>query len=243
MNRLNGMLLLLLGLMAAPVSAAPEAPALPVPAWATPAPVERTLANGLRVVVFEDHRLPVVQVQLRVAAGTRTEPENRPGLAALTGQMLRGGTSSRTPEQFTAHLDRLGAVFGVSVLRDMALLSAGFRRSDLDAGLELVADAVTSPIFDPSAFELARRQTASQLGQQMQSLAGIAEERIQEAAFAGHPYGRPALGSLDALLQTTPSDLQRFHRERWRPDRATLAVAGDVTSDQAFAAAEQWFER
>ncbi len=227
---------------AAPAArAAVEVEALPAPAWMPQAPVEHTLANGLRVVVFPDPRIGIVQAQLRVPAGTRFEPEERPGVATLTGQMLRGGTSSRSPRQYTNDLEALGAVFGVSVLRDVALVSVGFRAGDLDAGLELMADAVISPIFEEEAFGLARRQTASQLGQQMQSLAGIAEERIQEAAFGAHPYGRPALGSLDALLQTTPTDLQRFHRDRWRPDRAVLALAGDLDPARAIAAAEQWF--
>ncbi len=242
MNRVMSVAATLLSLMiSSPGAAAPAAPALPTPAWVSPTPVTRTLANGLRVVVFPDHRIGVVQAQLRVPAGTREEPDNRPGVAALTGQMLRGGTSSRSPQQYMEHLENLGAVYGVSVMRDIALMSLGFRSADLDAGLELMADAVISPIFDEAAFEQTRRQVASQLGQQMQNLGSIADERIQESAFRGHPYGRPALGSLDALLQTTTRDLQSFHRERWRPDRAVLALTGDVTAEQAFRAAEQWF--
>lgn len=223
--------------------AAPVAAPLQAPAWVRPSPEERVLGNGLRVVVFEDHRLPIVQVQLRVAAGAASEPADRPGVASLTGQLLRGGTSSRSPAQFSADLEALGAAFGVSVLRDMALVNSGLRRSDLDAGLELVADAVTSPIFEDESFQIARRQAASQLGQQMQSLAGIAEERVQESAFGSHPYGRPLLGSIDALLQMGVPDVQRFHRERWRPDRAVLELAGDVTPAAAFQAAERWFGR
>lgn len=232
-----------LAAVARPSEAAPAAAPLPVPEWSAPAPESRTLANGLRVVVFQDHRLPVVQVQLRTAAGTRYEPDQRPGVASLTGQLLRAGTSSRSAQQFTADLEALGAVFGVSVLRDVALANTGFRASDLDAGLELLADAVTSPIFEDESFETARRQAASQLGQQMQSLNGIAEERVQESAFGAHPYGRPALGSIDGLLQLGVQDVQRFHRERWRPDRAVLALAGDVTPAAAFQAAERWFSR
>lgn len=229
--------------MVSVASAAPVAAPLPTPTWVRPAPQERVLANGLRVVVFEDHRLPLVQVQLRVAAGTRSEPADRPGVASLAGQLLRGGTSSRSASQYAADLEALGVVFGVSVLRDMALVNAGLRSADLDAGLELVADAVTSPIFEEESFQFARRQAAGQLGQQMQSLSGIAEERIQESAFGKHSYARPVLGSLDALLQMGVQDVQRFHRERWRPDRAVLAVAGDVTAARVFQAAEQWFSR
>jgi len=88
-------------------------------------PVTRTLPNGLRVVVFPRPGLRVVQIQLQVAAGLRDEPASQAGLAYLTAQILRLGTTSRSADDFQTELDTLGATLAVSVTRDAAQIAAG----------------------------------------------------------------------------------------------------------------------
>ena len=72
------------------------------PAFRTPVPVFRTLPNGLRVAVFQDHRLPLVQMRLLLSAGVAQEAAETPGVASVTAQLLRAGTSSRTAGAFAA---------------------------------------------------------------------------------------------------------------------------------------------
>ncbi len=204
-------------------------------------PVQRQLANGLTVVVFPQSRLPLVQLQLMVPAGSAVEGSAPLGVASLTAQMLRQGTASRSAQQFAADLERIGGSFSVSVTRDAAMVAGGFRSSDLSAGLELISDAVLNPLFEPEAFEAMRRQTAQQLGNLRRNGSGIADERAWAALFGAHPYARSTAGAIDALFGTKPDQLRSFHRDRWRPDRAVLAVAGDVTPDQVFAAVEERF--
>jgi zinc protease len=241
MNRILATALLAASLHG-PALAAVGAPApLPVPPPAPVTPEVRTLASGLRVAVVRDTRQPIVQIQLRLPAGTAAEPERHPGVATLTGQLVRMGTSSRSAEQYERELGRHGITLGVTVGRDAAIVAMGMERGALASGFELLADAVRNPVFAPEPFEVSRRVMAQQLGQQLQSPAVLADERAAEAFYSPHPYSRPALGSLDALLQMDPESVRGFHRERWRPDRALLAIAGDVTADEAFRLAEEWF--
>ena len=208
-----------------------------------PAPVSRTLANGLRVVVLPRTGLPLVQVQLQVPAGLSAEGEGQSGLAWITAQSLRQGTSSRSAEDFATELDTLGATFAVNVTRDAAQVVLGARREQLGAVLELMSDAVVNPLFDEDAFQVTRRQVASQLGQAARTPATIADERVATLVFGAHPYAHPLRGTLEVLVGTTRDHARTFHRDHWRPDRAVLVIAGEVEPEAAFAQADEWFSR
>lgn len=218
-------------------------PVLPAPAPVWPTPAVRTLDNGLVVAVFPQHRLPIVQVQLALPAGTAAEDTSQLGAAALTASLLRAGTTSRTSEQFQRDLDQLGAVFAANVTRDQALVSAGFLAADLENGMEIFSDAVVNPIFPEEEFDVARRSAARQLGAARTQLALAADERAWAAAWAPHAYGRPPAGTVGNLVRLRREALQSFHGEHWRPDRAVLVIAGDVAPERAFAVAEEWFRR
>ncbi|MFM8560460.1 MAG: insulinase family protein, partial [bacterium] len=97
-----------------------------------PQPQTRTLANGLRVVLLERPGAGIVQVQLQVPAGLSAEPGARSGIASLTAQLLRQGTTSRTAAEMAAELDTLGASFVVNVTRDAAQVVAGARTAELE---------------------------------------------------------------------------------------------------------------
>ncbi len=206
-------------------------------------PVSRTLPNGMRVVVFVRPGIPIVQAQLQVPAGLRAETPGHAGIAFLTSQLLRQGTTSRSAEDFAAELDTLGATFATSVGRDAAHVAAGSRVSEFESLLELVSDAVVNPLFSEEAFQGVRRQIAGQLGVQAQNPAALADERAAAVLFGAHPYGHPSRGSLTVLLGATRDQVREFHRDRWRPDRAVLAIAGDIDPERAFASSAEWFGR
>ncbi len=206
-------------------------------------PVEKTLPNGLRVVVFPRPGAGFVQVQLTVAAGTAAELPDQRGVAPLTAQMLRLGTSSRSAETFADDVDRLGGSFVTTALRENAAVGAAFLPGDLDAGLELVSDAVINPIFDDAAFARTRDQGVRELVRLHADPVATAEEQLWPAALAGVPGSREPLGDLASLFTLGRDAVRAFHRDHYRPDRAVLAIAGDVGPERAFEAAEEWFGR
>jgi predicted Zn-dependent peptidase len=206
-------------------------------------PVARTLPNGLRVVVFERPGLPIVQMQLQVPAGLRSEPAGQPGIAFLTSQLLRHGTTSRGAEDLATELDTLGATFAAQVSRDAAQVAAGCRVAEFESLLELLSDVVVNPLFSEEAFQAARRQMAAQLGQQAQNPVAIADERAAAVMFGAHPYGNASRGTIESLLAANRDQVRAFHRDHWRPDGAVLAIAGDVDPARAFASVAEWFAR
>jgi zinc protease len=206
-----------------------------------PSPVVRTLPNGLHVAVFEDHRLPIVQVQMLILAGVADEPRSALGVASMTVQMLRQGTSSRTPLVYQRELDRIGGSLGLSAQRDYSSVSASFLARDLEAGIELVADAVLNPVFTPQELETVRNQAMSAVAQSRQFPATLADDHLASLAFAQHPYERPLRGVLESLPGVGVDQVREFYRAYYRPDAAWIAIAGDVTSDQAMRIVESRF--
>ncbi len=241
--RLRGPHAVLAVLLACPaaVAAAPATPAGAPVEFRVPAPETRTLENGLRVVVFPRHTLPIVQMQLLLPAGLAQEPADVPGVASATADLLRAGTSSRTAESFQADVDQLGGGINASASRDFATVSGAFLAGDFDAGLELLADATIHPIFPDEEIAAYRTRSAGLLMRLRRDPVALADAQLWSWAFAGHAYGRPLLGSLESLARLDRDAVSAFHRDHYRPDRAVLVVAGDVDPEHVFAAAADRF--
>ncbi len=224
-------------------AAAATVPPPAIPPLELPAPVSRTLPNGLRIVVFPSHDLPIVQAQLLVPAGSAEEPDSLPGLAALAATIVERGSASRTHDQMLEDLAAADATFTTSAQRDYALAACGSRARQFPAALEIMADAVLGPRLDEQEFEAARQSLMHRLRAKLSSETTYADDRIWGVAFDPNPYGHPDLGDPQAVALSNLDEVRAFVRDRWRPDRAVLAIAGDVQPDSAFAAATAVFGR
>lgn len=207
-------------------------------AAAPPVPEVRTLANGLTVAVFPDTRLPLVQIQLLVPAGSAHEATGESGIAGLTAQMLGQGTTSRSAREFAEAVEALGGTLGGNAFRDFTTVNGTFLADDFRAGLELLADAVIHPILAEDRMRLVKSQMAGSLARAAQTPQTLAEERAWSEVFPGHPLGRSPLGARGILQALTLNQIRGFHRDFFRPDGALLAIAGDVTAERAFRAVE-----
>ncbi len=228
-------------LFAAPAPAAVPAPDPAVPPLRLPQPVERRLENGLRVVVFPISRQPIVQVELFAPAGSAYEPENKAGVAFVTARLLTEGTPSRTRTDVADELARAGATITTHCDVDVAQVVEGGRAESLESMLEVMSDVVINPLFGADRFTAFRLQIAREQGAALGTLANAASTRVRQRAFAPHPYAHAAAPEPQSVLGVDLAAVQAFHRDRWRPDRAVLVVAGDVAPERVFAAAQDWF--
>jgi predicted Zn-dependent peptidase len=221
----------LVAVLAGPAALAATKPS----AFHMPVPLVRTLPNGLRVAVFPDPRLPLVQMHLLLPGGVARESAETPGAASAAAQLLRAGTSSRTAAEFAAEVDRLGGGINGVAGRDYSTVDGTFLSADFEAGLELMADAVVNPIFPVEEVERYQAAATARVRQLRQDPTALAEESLWALAFGAHPYGRRMLGSLEALSRLDRDAVQAFHRDYYRPDGASLAIAGDVDPERACA--------
>jgi zinc protease len=220
-------------------------PALLLAAAVTPAfadaPVIRTLPNGLQVAVFRDTRTPLVQVQALVPGGTMQETSREHGAASLVAWLITRGSNSRTAAELNSEMEALGGTISSNATTDYATLSAAFRSADLEPGMELVADALLNPIFQDDEVGHSRGEALSTLFQSRRLPDVVADEHIWGTVFRSHPAGVPLLGTVESVASLSRDDLQRFHRECYRPGGSLLAISGDVDPERAFAAANEYF--
>ncbi len=204
-----------------------------VPGVTLPTILRQELPNGLTVLVVERRSLPLVTMRLTLRAGGAQEPHDLPGLSTLTARMLRRGAGARDAAAWAESLDALGGLFGAGTGLDHLAVDAEFTSRTVEEGLELVIDALRRPRFDSGEFTRELERTIDEVRQSRDDTDEIAEEAFLHELFAGHPFGRCAVGSVRALERIRVEDVRRFHEESWPARGAVLVVVGDVDA-QAF---------
>jgi zinc protease len=208
-----------------------------------PRPVEAKLENGLTVLILEDHRTPAVFVQLHISgAGALFEPPGMAGLASVTAHMLREGTQSRNSVQIAEEIDRLGATLGAggSFGSSQVVLNASGLSDNFASWFALAVDVLLHPSFPREELEKLKQRQRAQLRQQRAAPNFLVNERFNRAVYRDHPAAivSPTSESLDALTQEA---LVRWHRDRYAPQNALLAIAGDVRAQELIPRLEKWF--
>ncbi|HSL24008.1 MAG TPA: pitrilysin family protein [Vicinamibacterales bacterium] len=196
-----------------------------------PRPQEADLPNGLHLIVLEDHRAPLVTFSLIVrGAGGYYDPEALPGLASFTASLMREGTATRTSQQISEQLERMAA--NLSINAGMSSVESTVSGSSLSENfadvMAITADVLLNPSFPDKEIVLFKQRTGAQLTQQRSQPGFLASERFARVVYGNHPASRVA-PTPEALNAVTRAQLAEFHKAHYAPDRAALAVAGDVS--------------
>ncbi|HTM25811.1 MAG TPA: pitrilysin family protein [Vicinamibacterales bacterium] len=220
-----------------------ERPPRPLPAHDVkfPSYALRTLANGLQVIAVSHHEQPVVSLRLIVRAGAAQDPDNRPGVAAMTATLLDQGTTTKSAEQIADAIDSIGGSLGTGANPDMTSISAIVMKDSLSFGLDLVSDLAQHPAFSKDELDRQRQQTLSGMQVSYDDPEFLANVVFDRLVFGFHPYGRPQGGTPDTVAALTRDDLIAFHHKWFGANNAILAIVGDVTAEEAFAGAERAF--
>ncbi len=205
-----------------------------------PRPQEGDLANGLHLMVLEDRRVPQISFQILIpGAGGYYDPADLPGLASFTGAMMREGTSSRTSLQISEQLETLAAALSVSTSMSSAeaTISGSCLTEHFEQVMDLTADVLLNPSFPEHELGRYKQRTRAGLVQQRSNPGFLVNEMSSRVLYGAHPAGRvsPTIQTLDAV---TRARLAEFHKARYAPDHAVLAIAGDVSFAQARKVAE-----
>ena len=220
----------------------PPEPAPPRP-LVLPAFTERTLPNGLRVVLAPRPGVPIVTAQLLVLAGSDVDPPGQAGLAAMTAGLLtkgarRGGRAVGASE-LARQAEALGATLESGSNVRSSNLTMTVTTPRLDEALALLADAARQPLLAAPELERARAQSLDALKVTLSSPGDVAAMAARRAWWGASPYGASA--TPESLRRLTRADVQRFHARWVRPANAVLLLAGDLPSDAALALAARHF--
>lgn len=211
----------------------------PAPAVRLPAVTRQRLASGMKLCAARHPGPPVVHWLLLWPTGTAADPEDRPGLAALTADLFDEGTEKRPGLALHGALDRIGARLGVHAGADATFVSLTTLERHAAEGLALLCEVVTQPRFAADDFDRVRELRRSRIRQLGTVPAAVAERVFHETVYRGHPYGHPGIGTDAALSRMAVDDVRRFHRERHRLGAATLIAAGPLADDAVVESAER----
>ena len=201
----------------------------------------RTLANGLQVVVVTHDEQPAVNLRLMIGSGAASDPAGRNGVAALTGQLLDQGTTSRNATEIAESIDTIGGLLSVGAGTDLSFVNVLVMMDSFEFGVHLVADITRNPAFAPGEIERQRQQVLSGLQVSYEDPAYLAGMVFGRLVYGVHPYGMPHNGTPASVQAITRDDLRAFHETYYVPNNALLGIVGDVDVEEAFAAAERVF--
>jgi zinc protease len=218
-------------------------PALgPAPQLNLPPIQKRMLSNGLPVWVIEAHKVPLVQVNLVVTAGSGNDPAGTFGVASMTAAMLDEGAGSRSALELADAVDFLGANLTTGSTFDESVVRLNVPAPRLGDALPLMADVALRPTFPQEDLDRLRQERLTALLQARDDPNAIAPRAFQRIVFgAVHRYGTSATGTEATLKSFTPMDLRLFHDAFYLPLRATLVVVGDIRTDDVMAMLEKSF--
>lgn len=211
------------------------------PAFRFPQVSRRRLPNGLGVHTVEHHGVPVVSFALLLSSGAAADPFEKPGLAALTADMLDEGSGSRSALDIEDALSSLGAQFETEVGADATVLSLLTLPRFADEALALLYDIAARPSLTAGDFDRVRDLRINRLRQLRKLAPAVADSALSRLLYAGHPYGRMPLGTMRGLEATSLGDVTLFHRAIWRPSLVTIVAVGDASHDELFGAVDRAF--
>jgi zinc protease len=220
-----------------------EAPPRPLPAREVQFPPYeiRTLANGLQIVVVLHDEMPILTLRMLVRAGSVYDPRGREGLASMAAVLLDQGTTTRSAGEIADTIDSIGGALGAGAGADLTFANVLVMKDSFRFGLDLLSDVVRNPAFSQEELERQRQQALSGLQVSYQDPDSVANLVFDRLVYGFHPYGLPNTGTPASLQGIATDDLRAYHQRYFHPNNAILAIVGDTTADEAFAAAEEVF--
>ena len=218
-------------LSAAPASAQAKrftdikSPALP--AFEIPKPETFTLKNGLRVFLMEDHELPIVSATVRVRTGGFWEPQDKVGLARLTGTVQRtGGTTSMSGDQIDDYLEARAAFVDTGIGGDSGSASMNCLKGDFDEVFRVFTDVLRYPVFAQDKLDLAKVQAQTSIARRNDSVGAITGREIGRLVY-GPDSPIVSLEEYATIAAITRDDLVAWHAKYYHPNNMMLGVSGD----------------
>ena len=200
-----------------------------------------TLSNGLRIVTDRMAGIETASVGLWVGAGARHEGTDQTGIAHFLEHMAFKGTARRSARAIAEAIEDVGGYLNAYTSREVTAYYARILAADVGLAIDVIADIVLHPRFDPRDVETERHVILQEIGQVQDTPDDVIFDWLQEAAFPDQPMGRPILGPAERVSAFTQTDLSRFVASHYHPGMMILSAAGAVDHDAICRAAETQF--
>jgi zinc protease len=204
----------------------------------------KTLPNGLRVILSEDHSTPIVHVSVWYHVGSKNERPGRTGFAHFFEHMMFKGSMNVEPEAHTSIIASVGGRSNAYTTEDETVFWQTLPAQYLPLALWMEADRMATLRIDEAAFRREREVVKEERRMRVENQPyGRLSEIIYDHAFTTHPYKHPTIGSMADLEAASVEDVREFHRTYYVPENATVTIVGDFDSAQALEMVTRYFGR
>lgn len=183
-----------------------------------------TLSNGLKVLYYNNPNTPKINLMLDFKARPYYDSDVLPGLYQFVAGMLTEGTKNYSAVELAKELEERG----MSLQVVPGGISMSMLASDLEKGLELLQEIITSPRFDENEIEKVRTQLLTEIKLFWDNPSQFASQLVAQELYKGHPFSKNILGTEESIKKITKKDLVEFHKKYFTPEGARLAVVGDI---------------
>jgi len=201
----------------------------------------KTLGNGLRILVAENHAAPLLSVRALVRSGADHDAAEVAGLASLTADLLDEGAGDRDTVRLAEDLGLLGASLGTGADWDATYVSVDVLSRNAAPALELFADVVRRPQLPSDALERVRSERLMELLQQRDEPAAIAAKRFSGLIYGSGAYGNSVSGNAESVARITLDQVRGYYATHFTPNNTAIIVAGDVDANETIALLERLF--
>lgn len=204
-------------------------------------PQEKTLANGLRIIVVERPTQPMLQAGLVFKSGAESDPADRAGLTEFTAAALTRGTGKRSATQIAQDLEGLGAAIKTEAGWDGTLAMLATLSANAAPALEILADVARHPAFTGAEIDRLKKERIDEREVELEQPSQLARAVATRAILGATPYGHTSNGTSTSLQRITRADVLAHYARVFRPENAVLILAGDIKTDDAFTLGEKLF--
>lgn len=191
--------------------------------------VERVVSpGGIEAWLVRETATPMLAMEFAFRGGAAQDPVGKEGVANLVASTLDEGAGDLDSRAFQERMEQLALQLSFSASRDLVTGSVRTLTANRDAAFDLVRLALTQPRFEQVDLDRVRQAVMAQLRREQTDPNAIASRLFSEVAFPGHPYGRPARGTMTSVSSITPADLGAYHRRILSRDTLKIAVVGDI---------------
>ena len=203
---------------------------------------EFQLSNGLKLIIREDHRSPTVAHMVWYRAGSMDEVNGKTGVAHVLEHMMFKGTDKVKAGEFSRLVAAVGGRENAFTSRDYTAYFQQVEKSKLDEVIKLEADRMSNLNFDDAEFlkeiqvvmEERRLRTED-------NPSSLLNESLMATAYMSSPYRHPVVGWMNDLQNMTAADAREWYRSWYKPNNATIVIAGDVDAKQVLATIEKYY--
>jgi zinc protease len=203
-----------------------------------------TLENGLRVLLQEDHRSPIVTFQMWYRVGSRNEARGATGIAHFLEHLMFKGTPTHGQGQFARLVEQNGGQDNAFTSQDVTSYYVNIAADKIDLVIDLESDRMHNLLLDAKEINSEREVVIEERRTRTEDdPGGFLGEEVSTIAFKSHPYGAPIIGYMEDIKRITPAEIRAFYKTYYMPNNSVLVAVGDFKAPEVLAKIRAKFGR